>query len=114
MLIFKRPSIGRNLGESHSSGVGIVINLGLNYKVLHFDFQGRDLVLDLSINTLEFRLINVYLPNIHAERKEFISKLSTFMHTKKNIVLGGDFNFVEDIALDKEGGNLKFGDIGKV
>ena len=40
--------------------------------------------------------------------------MSTFMHTKKNIVLGGDFNFVEDIALDKNGGNLKFGDIGKV
>ena len=28
-------------GENHSSGVGIVINSGLNYKVLHFDFHWR-------------------------------------------------------------------------
>ena len=28
-------------GENQSSGVGIVINSGLNYKVSHFDFQGR-------------------------------------------------------------------------
>ena len=35
-----------------------------------------------------------------------------FLVTKRNLVLGGDFNCVENLSLDKKGGNLSAGDIG--
>ena len=105
-----------SFGQNHSCGVGIILNSNMTYKVLHFDFdyKGRYVVLDLLLNNIEFRLINVYMPNIHAERRSFISDLSVYLNTKKNIVLGGDFNFVQNVCLDKEGGNVGMGDIGKV
>ena len=103
-------------GTNHSRGVGIILNSVLNYKIssFDFDFNGRFLVLDLEINNIGYRLINVYMPNDHSERREFISKLSVFCNTSRNVILGGDFNFVENLQLDKKGGNIGFGDIGKV
>ena len=96
--------------------MGIILNSVLNYKVssFDFDFNGRFLVLDLEINNIGYRLINVYMPKSNSERREFISKLSAFCNTSRNVILGGDFNFVENLQLDKKGGNIGFGDVGKV
>ena len=58
-------------------------------------------------------MINVYRPNIPKDRKEFLSNLGTHLVGKTNIVLGGDFNFIEDTNKDKSGGNPMSGDIGK-
>ena len=69
----------------------------LNYKIssFDFDFNGRFFILDLEINNIGYRLMNVYMLNNHSERSGFISKLSGFCNISRNIILGGDFNFVE-------------------
>ena len=101
-------------GQNHSCGVGILLSKTLSYTVLNFDFDfnGRNLVLDLLIKGVEYRFINVYLSNIVGERKEFLLNLAKYFVTKKNIVFGGDFNFVENLGLDKKGGNVLVGDGG--
>ena len=103
-------------GSKKSCGVAILLSSSLKFNVLNFvfDFKGRFLVLDIKINNAEFRFINVYAPNDSGERKLFISDLSKFLVCKRNVVLGGDFNFVENIRMDKKGGSFKFGDVGSV
>ena len=68
--------------------------------------------MDIDLGDSKLRLVNVYLPNIEAERKVFINGLQGYLMTSREIILGGDFNFVEDLNLDKMGGNLDRGDIG--
>ena len=102
-------------GSKKSCGVAILLSSSLKFNVLNFvfDFKGRFLVSDVKINNAEFRFINVYAPNDSGERKLIISDLSKFL-VCKNVILGGDFNFVENIRMDKKGGSFKFGDVGSV
>ena len=103
-----------SFGEKNSVGVGILVNELLHYSVsnINFDFAGRYLVLDLEINSVDFRFINVYLPNIVSQRKSFLNIISPFLVTKRKVILGGDFNFVENSDLDKSGGNSSLGCFG--
>ena len=93
-----------SFGSKHSCGVAILLRSHLNFKVLNFgfDWKGRYLVLDVQINGKDFQFINVYAPNNPGERKMFTSNSSRFSVSKKHLVLGGDFNFVENIGLDKK------------
>ena len=68
--------------------------------------------MDVDINNVEFCLINIYAPNNHVQRKTFMSDLCKFMVTRQNIIFGGDLTFVENIALDRKGGDSLAGDIG--
>jgi hypothetical protein len=53
-------------------------------------------------------LINVYCP-VEEERKKipFIENLLGYLPGNTPLILGGDFNFVENIQLDKIGGNQR-------
>ena len=88
---FKYLILSWAFGDNHSRGVGIIIKVGLNYKVSRFDYgpNGRLLILDLRIANVEYRLINVYMPNNPRERKEFITQLSVFCNTSRNVIYGG-------------------------
>jgi hypothetical protein len=94
--------------------VGILVNkhLANHVKSFHFDTEGRAITVNMMINDIEYQFINVYSPNNPKERKEFILNLDKLI-TKKNVILGGDFNFVENNLRDKLGGNLDFGEVGK-
>ena len=46
------------------------------------------------------------------ERLDFIQNLSQHLCGAKNLILGGDFNFIFDSNLDKLGGNLEKGTVG--
>ena len=94
-----------SFGGKHSRGVGIILSPHLNFELgnFDFDFEGRFLILDLIINDVDFRFINIYAPNNSVERKTFINNLAKYLVTKRNLVLGGDFNFVDSISLDKKG-----------
>ena len=101
-------------GQNHSCGMGILLSKTLSYTVLNFDFDfnGKYLVLDLLIKGVEYWFVNVYLSNIVGEKKVFLLNLAKFFVTRKNIVFGGDFNFVENLCLDKKGVNVSMGDGG--
>ena len=103
-----------SFGTERSKGVGIFVNKKLNYKVNHFitDIDGRYVALDIRIDNIMFRLVCVYAPNTEAHRKVFLDDLSCLLITNNVIIMAGDYNCVENISLDKVGGNPLTGNIG--
>ena len=95
-----------SFGTTKSCGVGILLNKNFCFKLISEarDTDGRLLCLDIDLADSKCRLINVYMPNKPANRRDFINDLEGYLITPREIILGGDFNFVEDIALDKMGG----------
>ena len=67
-----------SFGSKHSRGVGIFLSAILNFELGNFDFDldGRFLILDVIINDVNFRCINIYAPNNSVERKTFINNLA--------------------------------------
>ena len=60
------------------------------------------------------RVVCVYGPNDHADRKVFLTNLHSHLCSNRVSILGGDFNFVEDLSLDKTGGDPRSGNIGRL
>ena len=103
-----------NFGKSNSCGVAIFLfNKNIRIERYHLDFFGRVIRLDFSLEGFpNFRLINAYFPSDSSERLEFLNSFSQYFTGARNIILGGDFNFVFDTNLDKIGGNLHKGTDG--
>ena len=90
-------------GKSNSCGVAIFLfNKNIRIERYHLDFFGRVIRLDFSLEGFpNFRLINAYFPSDSSERLEFLNSFSQYFIGARNIILGGDFNFVFDTNLDK-------------
>lgn len=101
-------------GSHHSCGVAILINPRLHGKFSNklSDQEGRVIAAKLALPDMELNLINIYAPNKPQDRKEFYDTLWHYKPGSNNLILGGDFNCVEDISLDKQGGNLLVGQEG--
>ena len=102
-----------NFGRSDSCGVAILlIKDNIQIEKFHSDFYGRVIRLDFTTDGFEnFRIVNAYFPSESAERLEFLNSFSQHIRAK-NVIIGGDFNFILDPNLDKLGGNLQKGTIG--
>jgi exonuclease III len=94
-------------GKNNARGVTILLNEKLDYKLTetHRDKEGRWIVVVLEIHGVVYTIVNYYGPN-----KDDVVHLDNL--TKKleevptnNIILGGDFNFVYNVEIDKLGGN---------
>ncbi len=95
-------------GESNARGVCIFIKNDIAFSVSNIvrDQQGRYVIIDLELEGCKFTLANIYGPNI--DDPEFFSDMITDVALQNDyIVIGGDFNFVMDVELDKKGGNPK-------
>lgn len=103
-----------NFGKSDSCGVAILLfNENICIENFHLDIFGRLIRLDFSCDGFSnFRIVNAYFPSVADERLEFIQDLSRHLCGARNLILGGDFNFILDPNLDKIGGNLSKGTIG--
>ena len=103
-----------NFGKPDSCGVAILlIRNGIQIENFHLDILGRVIRLDFNTDGFTiFRLINAYFPSESSDRLEFLSTFSQYLSGAKNLILGGDFNFIMDPNLDKIGGNLSKGTIG--
>ena len=103
-------------GTGNSKGVMIVVRNQVDFELemSHHDYDGRIVWVDCKINRMPVRLVCIYAPNNHTERKEFLqqSVLNVLVSNRK-LVMGGDFNFVENIDLDKTGSSA-CGDRGRV
>ena len=97
-----------------SCGFGILFNAQLDYKVHHFYYNpaGHCLVLDVSIGEQTIRHINIYAPNVPAERCLFFNSLDCHLSGCHQVIVAGDFNCVENSQLDKIGGNPDHGTEG--
>ena len=52
-----------------------------------------------------FQLVNVYTPTNPKDRLTFFKEIQKSIEKRNNTILAGDFNMLEDILLDKIGGN---------
>ena len=103
-----------NFGRPDSCEVAILlIRNGIQIENFHSDILGRVIRLDFNTDGFtNFRLVNAYFPTESSERLEFLSIFSQYLSGAKNLILGGDFNFIMDLNLDKIGGNLSKGTTG--
>ena len=103
-----------NFGKADSCGVAILVfNEHIRIDSFHTDIFGRIIRLDFSLDGFpNFRIVNAYFPSDSTDRLEFINSFSQYLCGAKNLIIGGDFNFVLDTKLDKLGGNLEKGMIG--
>ena len=100
--------------SNQQCGVGILFNTKLKYKVIsyHHDVIGRYVIVNFSLDDQIFSLINIYAPTDIKERRDFFNSLDHLLVGRKNFILAGDFNCIEDLHLDKDGGNPKSGNKG--
>jgi endonuclease/exonuclease/phosphatase family metal-dependent hydrolase len=62
-------------------------------------------VCDLTFNGTPLRVVNIYAPTVGTERLYFLSQLDKYLLTSRKVIMGGDFNLVLDIVMDRFGGN---------
>jgi len=97
--------------SSHSRGVCILFKKGLQYNILDVKecHEGRLLVVNIDINGHVYSIINVYSPNNLNERLQFLCELSEWIDkyalNKKNIIIGGDLNCVNE-RKDRKSNNV--------
>ena len=103
-----------NFGTIHSRGTAIFISRSLNFDVLkyHRDLEGRFQFVDIDIDSVKYRLLNVYAPNVRYDRKEFFNDIYPFIMCNYNKIFAGDFNCIDNIKLDKIGGSDTYGTDG--
>ena len=93
-------------GETNARGVAILIRRSLKVKILRkiTNKRGRFFILKCKIDSEEYLFVNVYAPDLDnpaffTELSEQIDSLETDLK-----IIGGDFNLVLDLDLDKKGG----------
>ena len=96
-----------SFGSNRSRGVGILFSSTLNFELesFNYDFEGRVICADITLVNTKLRLINVYTPNIPSERRQFIKNLQAYLITSREIIMGGYWNCIEDLSLDKMAGD---------
>lgn len=94
-----------SIGGVHGTGVGVLcgdkdIRIIESFTVI----QGRVMVVDIDKNGTQCRIINVYAQVEHGLRKDLFQKMDTCFLTRKDIIVGGDFN----CSLEREKFSLPF------
>ena len=69
------------------------------------DNEGRVIRVRIKYKEHVINILNIYAPTIPSERKQFMSNIWQYKTGDNNLILGGDFNCVEEPSLDKLGGN---------
>ena len=103
---WKGLSIWHSGTKPKSSGVAILFKENLNIAMLqlHSDAEGRIISLTFLFENQTFNLVNVYAPTKNSKQRKSFKKLQKYIYKNNNIIVGGDFNMVEDLTLDRQGG----------
>ena len=93
-------------GTGASKGVAILFKQNV-HKTIHnciTDKEGIYVVLDIELDDIRCTLVNLYSPN--EDEPEFFIELVQTIDALPNDhrIVGGDFNFVLDLDMDKYGG----------
>ena len=101
-------------GTSASRGCMILFknDLELTISETKNDENGRYIFVKCIIQGQKFLLINVYGPNKEQEHKQFLTELYAdacdfYEDDYYHIIVGGDWNFIENLDMDKKGGVQK-------
>ena len=105
-----------SFGGPNSRGTGIFISKNINAEIVRFshDLDGRVVYVDIKADD-DYRLISIYAHSGEAaNRRLFFKGLTQYLNTNRTIILAGDFNSVENLKLDKIGGNPNVGTEGSL
>ena len=93
-------------GTNLARGVAVLFAKNFQYQVHNVisDDHGRYLLVYCTVNDKHFLLTNIYAPN--DDDKQFMTQFAgEVSHFSLNFyIIGGDFNLVMDLAVDKQGG----------
>ena len=103
-------------GTNHSTGTAILFKRGVAVEIVdeEIDTYGRFVYLKGAIENAVFNLLNVYFPNTENEQLHFLKEMRRMLEKKnteeplERFIIGGDFNCVQNISLDKKGGNMEY------
>ena len=91
-----------SFGTGSSAGVAVIFSQNFPGKITRFlfDSNGRILSLLVEIRNSKFNVVNIYSPSTASDRKSFFSNLHNFFISQGSLIIGGDFNCIDN-ALDK-------------
>ena len=94
-----------NCGTQHNRGTAILLKKHINILGMHKSEKSWIILKHVEIPRDGMTLINIYVPNTAGESKTFFAKLKKWIErytiNKEQIILGGDFNHLEDTNLDR-------------
>ena len=96
-----------NHGTNNARGVAILIHSRLDYTVIQTrgDNEGRVLNILLNLDGHALNIINIYAPQTDSANQTFFSSPVQFISQVDDNIIGGDFNCIANVKLDKMGGN---------
>ena len=99
---WKNGPIFLNSVFGKKSGTIVLFNT-FQVKILSevFDNEGRVIALDFEILGNKFHLVNFYIPNDNAPKRQFIQNSYKFIMSNFPIIFGGDFNLTVDNTVDR-------------
>ncbi|KAJ8030141.1 hypothetical protein HOLleu_26461 [Holothuria leucospilota] len=96
-------------GANSSRGVAVLFKNAFCFEIKRQlkDDHGRYILLEILVNNMIFSLVCIYGPNIDDPRfyRLVFNQLENLQCD--NVICGGDFNFVFNLSLDKQGGAQK-------
>ena len=115
---FERIAKGATLKFSHGTsgarGVLIYVSASLEFEEIKTitDDEGRLIIMKCKIQGQTFLIVNAYGPNDEKAHFEFMQKLSRKIDEINCVntqfyIMEADWNFVEELTLDRKGGNPK-------
>lgn len=101
------PSVWNNK-TNNSCGVAILTRPGLACDIsdVQNDTNGRIVALTLKYENYNLRLISIYAPNPENRLRSanFFSQIESYSKPEMENIILGDFNMVENVNIDREGG----------
>lgn len=94
-------------GTEHSKGVTCIVKKkNISIENMYTDHEGRLAILNIKINHDIYTVVNIYAPNTETERNLFFKNtaklISKHGSSDRNYIVGGDFNYTPDPALDRD------------
>ncbi len=104
------PSVW-TVGKSNREGVAFLFSKKhtVNIHDEYEEFPGRILRLTITFDDHPFQLLNLYGPNSTSRKtnESFYYRADQTLSFDPPPIIFGDFNMVEDISMDRQGGNTK-------
>ena len=96
-------------GSYHSAGVGVLFSPNFSGTIeethIRSDYEGRILYVPIKFEDSDIQLLNVCAPNIPKERRNSFDSLPEYIKGHTPFNTGGDWNCIQNILLDKFGGD---------
>src|SRR5277367_4031284 len=110
---YKNYNIFYSFSTGNSGGLITLIKKRENLAIKDVLITQNYIAIQAFVNKKNFKFINIYCPNDPTERANLLKEIDFLFLDNAEFILGGDFNFVPNIKLDKKGGNVKLGDKGQ-